>query len=62
MMRLEITSREVTIHVDEHGAEALATGAEAAKAGNKVFFGDPGAMLIIRPEGWKPADDEHGRQ
>lgn len=54
MIRVETDRQrgEVTIHGDNEGFANLAKACEDAKAGNKVFLGDPGGLLILRPEGF----------
>lgn len=50
MIRAEVHPKrgEVTLHVDDEGLDALADALDDARPGNKVFLGDPGAMLIVR--------------
>lgn len=56
MMRMEIDTAkgQVTIHVDDEGAQTLAdAGRDAKDKKAKVIIGDPGALLIVRHEDYE---------
>lgn len=61
MIRLELDHQRgtFTVHADDEGLANLASACEDAKRGNKVFLGDPGAMLILRPTGYSGSEDRH---
>lgn len=63
MIRLELQPDrgEFTLHVDDDGIQALRESLDDAAAGAKVFLGDPGALLIIRPDGFESRDGGEGR-
>ena len=47
---------ETMLVMDEEGIENLRRAVEDCANGGKVFMGDPGAMLILRPVDWEPGD------